>query len=532
MGKFQKLKVYESGGLITFATEAGDVIQSEPKGTVRIRRYNVTGFTFENLITNVGIGYVDAYNDVLDESGATYGGDFNAVLAALGAFFSPSSGGGGGVTGAENGLYVAADKVRLGTNPLIEDTLINEDDFDFTQLRESVVNAEIVTVEHTAKLSDPLDLGIGLIRAFRLESATGLSSVGVWSDNIYPQEAYLSSLGGDFLSRIRVNPERFLLQALDGGVDIGSIQGGGNELVFTAPSRVTIDTEVLTLSTDKVEQQITGKYIYGQSATNGSFRTGVENGVFVVQKRVAGVWVTQNISAPAIAREEITYCDTFIEAAITPNWVASTGTGGSLDISQIGETGVVGISRLVVTTALTARYGLLAKIGSLIRTYGDGNTMLYKTKVRPESLGGVGNSFVINTGFLNSVAVTNPTVGLYFSFDRNNTARTVANPQNWTLVSRVNNVDKVVVDSGTAVQIGVWTKLAIEIDTATNTANFYINTVLVGSIVWNGLTGINSNIPFVGASTECSFGALLTNTGASLGTALRMDYIDFYKDFT
>ncbi len=245
--------------------------------------------------------------------------------------------------------------------------------------------------------------------------------------------------------------------------------------------------------------------------------------------------MVQNI-APApvtIAKDELIFCDSFVQPAITSNWFSSTASGGAIDLNQLGETGVVGMARFSVSNSVTSRYGILAKgISGLVRTYQDGNTFLYKTKIRPEALGSLTNRFVINMGFLSSTAVLNPTVGLYFCYDFTDSQRVNPAPANWSLVSRVNNVDKVVLNSGVPVVIGLWTKLAIQIDTATNTAMFYINGILVGSIVWNVISGINSNLPMVGASTECSWGALLANSGvAATGTGLRIDYIDVYKDF-
>jgi len=50
----------------------------------------------------------------------------------VGCNFGWQGGGGGGtLTGAENGIYVSGTVVRLGTNPLIEETTIEQDGWDF-----------------------------------------------------------------------------------------------------------------------------------------------------------------------------------------------------------------------------------------------------------------------------------------------------------------------------------------------------------------------------------------------------------------
>lgn len=94
MPQFSKLQVYENGGMINFATESGVLLRSEPKGSVRFLPWSVSGFTFEHIGTGANIGYVAAYDDVLDSTGATYGVSQTAVAEALGLFFLADSGGG------------------------------------------------------------------------------------------------------------------------------------------------------------------------------------------------------------------------------------------------------------------------------------------------------------------------------------------------------------------------------------------------------------------------------------------------------
>jgi len=533
MANYPKLKVFENGGMIQFATEADELITSEPKGSVRIRQVG-EGFSFEHIITCSGIASVTNFADILDSSGVVYGASFADVLTAL-SFFFEVAGGGGTVTGANNGLSLDGANVQLG-GALVKNTTITENGFQAVQTRLETVNSEPVSVSHYTENNDPFSSGIpGYSRLLGVASATGNAYCGIWSNNADDATAFLRAEAGDWQSNTEVRATSVLLKVVEAGIIQSSWSLQGNAITAACDRVEFFATTAVRFHTDKVEQQITGKYIFGESNTDGSIRIGESGGAFVVEKRIGGVWVVQNI-APApvtIAKDELIFCDSFVQPAITSNWFSSTASGGAIDLNQLGETGVVGMARFSVSNSVTSRYGILAKgISGLVRTYQDGNTFLYKTKIRPEALGSLTNRFVINMGFLSSTAVLNPTVGLYFCYDFTDSQRVNPAPANWSLVSRVNNVDKVVLNSGVPVVIGLWTKLAIRIDTATNTAMFYINGILVGSIVWNVISGINSNLPMVGASTECSWGALLANSGvAATGTGLRIDYIDVYKDF-
>jgi hypothetical protein len=93
MATLPKLKVFENGGMIQFATLTDELITSEPKGTVRIKKSG-DGFSFEKVETGASIAAVVNFSDVLDSAGVVYGADFDAVLTALSFFFELASGGG------------------------------------------------------------------------------------------------------------------------------------------------------------------------------------------------------------------------------------------------------------------------------------------------------------------------------------------------------------------------------------------------------------------------------------------------------
>jgi len=197
MSKYTKIKIIDDGGMITFQTETSQHITSEPKGSVRISKFSLTGFSFERLITNTGIAYVDSADDILDATGTPYGVTFDAVRTILAAFFLNSSGG-GSVAGAENGLYVSGGNVRLG-GALLQDTDLIESGFRFVQIRtETIATADVTTV-FRSNIANPFILQgwteNSLVRSMFVEDANGRTvTVGVASNNTDPSAAFLSAV--------------------------------------------------------------------------------------------------------------------------------------------------------------------------------------------------------------------------------------------------------------------------------------------------------------------------------------------------
>lgn len=559
------VQIYENETVIFFQVE-GQELRVVQKGSITMQYKDGTVVFYENGVLLFEACSVEnvrkANNDIYAET-------YLELVAALSAFLGFSSGGGGGIANVANGLYNDGGTAKLGGD-LVEDTTVlgsNIYSLIFALLDNFIAQGDVLQLLATSLVDVSSDDAINIIANGILQLTSGnqinidsagairlnsnINEVSINGDSLF----YFGDSTTDGSFRIGIAAGSFIVEkriagvwttqsfpvSANNGVNYagGAVKLGGALLADTTISGlfqlIFSGIASLRFGTDIVQQQATGFYYFGDETTDGTFRLGLVAGSFVVQKRVVGVWVSQNI-APApvtIGKDELIVCDSFTQPSISSNWFSSTASGGNIDVNQIGETGVVGIARFTVSNSNTSRYGILAKgISGLVRTYQDGNTFLYKTKIRPEALGSLANRFVINMGFLSSASVLNPIVGLYFCYDFNNSQRVNPTPANWSLVSRVNNTDKVVLDSGVPVVIGVWTKLAIQIDTATNTAMFYINGTLVGSIVWNGLAGTNSNLPMVGASTECSWGGLLANAGvAALGTGLRIDYIDVYKDF-
>jgi len=144
MPQFSKLQVYANGGMINFATEDGTLLRSEPKGSVRFLPWSVSGFTFEHLETGANIGYVAAYDDVLDSTGATYGVSQTAVAEALGLFFLADGGGAAFAKYNKQSWQTftqslpAFTTVAAYANALLGYYITVEEDTDITQLQARV----------------------------------------------------------------------------------------------------------------------------------------------------------------------------------------------------------------------------------------------------------------------------------------------------------------------------------------------------------------------------------------------------------
>jgi len=297
----------------------------------------------------------------------------NELLAILASdfFFLGSGSGGASLTGANNGLSLDGTTAQLGGD-LIKSTVINEFEFSFEQSRFlETPPGSFATAAHKTEVSDPFLFGVGLERKLEVQSDTGTAVASVWGNNLESPESYLSSAGGDFNARVRVNAERFLLQALNAGLNEGSIFGGGNNLIFTAPVRATFEASAVNFNTDKVEQQISGKYIWGESFTDGSYRIGVEGGNFVIQKLIATVWTTlrddgENISSKKLGN------------------VSKIETAYSFDVSSTAAT-------TFLTLALDANSQYAFNLtGIAIRTAANGNASY-------QSVGGARRTTLGNT---------------------------------------------------------------------------------------------------------------------------------------
>lgn len=168
-----KLRVYLDGTMIVFADENGIEIASEPRGTISVVPVKTgavnTGFTFTKRVTGEYIGGVKGFADVLDGTGAAYGASFAAVSTALNAFLGFSIGGGSGVTGAANGLYLDGSTVKMGT-VLVENTAVTEDGFDFSADKtENTTGYGDATTYYKSIIFDQFGDGDAVVRKFETE---------------------------------------------------------------------------------------------------------------------------------------------------------------------------------------------------------------------------------------------------------------------------------------------------------------------------------------------------------------------------
>jgi hypothetical protein len=232
---------------------------------------------------------------------------------------------------------------------------------------------------------------------------------------------------------------------------------------------------------------------------------------------------------PTVASDDLRDFDTFLSTALQ-GWSTSTFSGGSIDLNQLGESGIVGIARLQISASTNARYGFLRK-QNIIRTFLDCKKQLWKTRIRMEALPS-STGYFAKFGYTQNVAAGLAISELCFASNFSSTIFPEVTAGNWHIISRTNSTNKLILDTGVPVSVGSWVNFAIELHEPTNTFNFYINGNLVGSINWNGdTTAAGSNLPMVGGGTECAYGFMFQRISGTGSTGMRIDFSDFYKKF-
>ena len=196
----EQLKVYLDGTMIAFTTVDDKPLQSYPRGWVVLEPLGTTGFTFLDADSNKTLYQVNGLDNILDITGTPYGVTQLDVFTALNAFLGFNSGGGGGVTGAENATFVSGGNVRLG-GPLIQNTSITEDGFDFTADKTEEPNPGYgnVTTYYKSEIGQPLPNVFpvnSLNRKIGILDNLGDAEIGVFGDNYYEAVAYWKANSG------------------------------------------------------------------------------------------------------------------------------------------------------------------------------------------------------------------------------------------------------------------------------------------------------------------------------------------------
>jgi len=167
-----------------------------------------------------------------------FSGDANDLLSLLNSDFfdsccDGSGGGGSGLLTAANGLYTAGSEVRLGTNPLIEDTTITESSYIYTHTKtiDPSGNGD-VTVKYESAIIDPIGLGgNGLIkRLFVTDINSGTGEIGVGSDADSNPFFYAKSDTGGVETIMQGNSNSFDLRTRSFGIDQGVFSLNGSSL--------------------------------------------------------------------------------------------------------------------------------------------------------------------------------------------------------------------------------------------------------------------------------------------------------------
>lgn len=293
------VQIYENETVIFFQV-SGQELQVKQKGTITIKYKDGNVLFFENNILLFSACKVE---DVRKQNNDIYADTYLELVVALSAFLGFSDSGGGGIANVANGIYDDGGTAKLGGD-LVEDTVITEDGFVLTQIRTENVNGANVTVAALTDLGDPFGTGgTGLSRGLALNSDTGTVSAFVWSDNISDAAAALIGSSGDFQASFEARPTTVVMKTVNAGITESQFLLSGVNALFECATWQTNATNAIRFNTPKIEQPLTGKYVWGETDTDNSIRIGVESGALVAQKRIAGSWTTM-ASISGVTNEE------------------------------------------------------------------------------------------------------------------------------------------------------------------------------------------------------------------------------------
>lgn len=197
-----------------------------------------------------------------------------------------------------------------------------------------------------------------------------------------------------------------------------------------------------------------------------------------------------------------------IANSVFDDWPSGTAAGGFTDSV---ETDALGVWTLYTGTDTTGRMAYISndngyKVG--------GATLTLIMRVRIPVLSVLAQRFIFRIGFGDSVSGEH-TDGIYFEYDE-------ATSANWRIVT-ANNTTRTKATSGTAVPTDTWVWLKIIVNSAGNSASFYVN----GSEVTN--SPIATNLP--GSTRTFGIVSSIIKSAGTTGRDVDMDYIGAFAQY-
>jgi hypothetical protein len=395
------VQIYENETVIFFQV-TGQQLQVIQKGTITIQYKDGAVLFFENGIFLFSACTVE---NVRKANNDTYASSYLELVVALSAFLGFSDSGGGGIANVANGIYDDGGTAKLGGN-LVEDTTIlgsNIYSFIVAFIDNFIAQGAVLQLLATSLVDISSDDAINIIAngilqltsanqinidssgSIRLTSNT--NEVGINGNSLF----YFGAENADGSFRIGITAGEFTIEKRIAGIwtlqtlpvtannglnyTINAVKLGGALLANTTISGlfdlILSGLSAFKINTDIVEQQSTGKYIWGSNTVDGSYRIGVESGIFVAQRRIAGVWATINQDSEAIRTKSL-------------GNVLKSETAFSVDVSS-----AVATTFLVLNLDINSQYAFNLT-GSATRTGANGNASY-------QSVGGVRRSALGNT---------------------------------------------------------------------------------------------------------------------------------------
>jgi len=196
-----------------------------------------------------------------------------------------------------------------------------------------------------------------------------------------------------------------------------------------------------------------------------------------------------------------------------PFWNAVDGDGGSNSTAD-GSSGHIGV--LQVSTGNTAANGRCRLMwgASVVDLFsiGSGAEWTFRCMVKINELSDASDEYNFWIGLLNGTSSGNPSNGIYFEYDRNDSTE-------WRVITKGGGTETAT-NSGVTVTAGSWVELGWTMNTSNNSVKFYVDDFTVGNEVATHTT----NIP---TASERVMPHIRIIKSANSGTSKTAD-IDFY----